>query len=66
MSSRADTAASASNPQSMPLASIDRIVDIAVGIRPFRAHGPRLQVQRLQGKKIRGAVKAGRGKVRMD
>lgn len=33
-------------------ASIDRIIDIAVGIRPFRAHGPRLQAQHLHGKTV--------------
>jgi len=32
--------------------SVDRIIDIAVGIRPFRAQGPRLEIERLFGKPI--------------
>ncbi len=32
--------------------SVDRIVDIAVGIRPFRAQGPRIEAQRLFGKQV--------------
>ncbi|MFG6415616.1 FAD-dependent oxidoreductase [Roseateles sp. DC23W] len=32
--------------------SPDRIIDITVGIRPFRAQGPRLQIQRLHGKTV--------------
>jgi len=32
--------------------SVDRIVDIAVGIRPFRAQGPRIEAQRLFGKRV--------------
>jgi glycine/D-amino acid oxidase-like deaminating enzyme len=31
---------------------VDRIVDIAVGIRPFRARGPRIETQRLHGKTV--------------
>jgi glycine/D-amino acid oxidase-like deaminating enzyme len=33
-------------------ASVDRVVDIAVGIRPFRAQGPRIEAQRLHGKTV--------------
>ncbi|CAM3804031.1 FAD-dependent oxidoreductase [Roseateles saccharophilus] len=33
-------------------ADIDRIIDIAVGIRPFRAQGPRIEAQRLHGKTV--------------
>lgn len=33
-------------------ASVDRIIDIAVGIRPFRAQGPRIEAQRLHGKTV--------------
>lgn len=32
--------------------SPDRIIDIAVGLRPFRARGPRLEAQRLHGKAV--------------
>lgn len=32
--------------------STDRIIDIAVGIRPFRAQGPRIEAQRLHGKTV--------------
>ncbi len=31
---------------------VDRIIDITVGIRPFRARGPRLETQRLHGKTV--------------
>jgi hypothetical protein len=30
----------------------DRIIDIAVGIRPFRARGPRIEAQRLHGRTV--------------
>ncbi len=33
-------------------ASTDRLIDIAVGIRPFRALGPRIEAERLHGKAI--------------
>lgn len=33
-------------------ASVDRIVDIAVGIRPFRAQGPRIEAERRFGKAL--------------
>ena len=33
-------------------ASVDRIVDIAVGIRPFRAQGPRIEAERLHGRTV--------------
>lgn len=33
-------------------ASADRLIDIAVGIRPFRARGPRIEAQRLHGKTV--------------
>jgi glycine/D-amino acid oxidase-like deaminating enzyme len=33
-------------------ASADRIVDIAVGLRPFRAGGPRIEAERLHGKTV--------------
>lgn len=33
-------------------ASTDRIIDIAVGIRPFRAQGPRIEVERRFGKTL--------------
>ena len=33
-------------------ASVDRIIDIAVGIRPFRAQGPRIAAQRLHGRTV--------------
>ncbi|KQW42870.1 MULTISPECIES: FAD-dependent oxidoreductase [unclassified Roseateles] len=33
-------------------ASIDRIVDITVGIRPFRAQGPRIEAERRFGKTL--------------
>lgn len=33
-------------------ASVDRIIDIAVGIRPFRARGPRIETERLHGKTV--------------
>lgn len=33
-------------------ASVDRIVDIAVGIRPFRAQGPRIEVERRFDKTV--------------
>ncbi|MFG6430555.1 FAD-dependent oxidoreductase [Roseateles sp. LYH14W] len=32
--------------------SVDRIIDIAVGIRPFRAQGPRIEAERLFSKHI--------------
>lgn len=32
--------------------SVDRIIDIAVGIRPFRAQGPRIEGERLFGKQV--------------
>jgi glycine/D-amino acid oxidase-like deaminating enzyme len=32
--------------------SVDRIIDIATGIRPFRAQGPRIEAQRLVGKHV--------------
>ena len=32
--------------------STDRIIDIAVGIRPFRAQGPRIEAERLFGKRV--------------
>jgi len=32
--------------------SVDRIIDIATGIRPFRALGPRIEAQRLAGKTV--------------
>jgi len=32
--------------------SVDRIIDIAVGIRPFRAQGPRIEAERLFGKAV--------------
>ncbi|MCY4747018.1 FAD-dependent oxidoreductase [Pelomonas sp. UHG3] len=31
---------------------VDRLIDIAVGIRPFRAPGPRIEAQRLHGKTV--------------
>lgn len=31
---------------------VERLVDIAVGIRPFRARGPRIEVERLQGRTV--------------
>ena len=42
-------------PPSAPVAmraSADRIIDIAVGIRPFRDRGPRIEAQRLHGKTL--------------
>jgi glycine/D-amino acid oxidase-like deaminating enzyme len=33
-------------------AGVDRIVDIAVGIRPFRARGPRIEAERLHGRTV--------------
>jgi glycine/D-amino acid oxidase-like deaminating enzyme len=33
-------------------ANVDRIVDIAVGIRPFRAQGPRIEAERRFGKTL--------------
>ncbi len=33
-------------------ASADRLIDIAVGIRPFRAQGPRIEAERLHGKTV--------------
>ncbi len=33
-------------------ASTDRLIDIAVGIRPFRAPGPRIEAERLHGKVV--------------
>ena len=33
-------------------ASTDRIIDIAVGIRPFRASGPRIELERRYGKAL--------------
>ena len=33
-------------------ASVDRIIDIAVGIRPFRAQGQRIEAQRLHGRTV--------------
>ncbi|MEO6281060.1 FAD-dependent oxidoreductase [Roseateles sp.] len=32
--------------------SVDRIIDITVGIRPFRAQGPRIEAERLFGKAV--------------
>jgi len=33
-------------------ASPDRLIDIVVGIRPFRAQGPRIETERLHGKTV--------------
>jgi glycine/D-amino acid oxidase-like deaminating enzyme len=33
-------------------ASVDRLIDIAVGIRPFRAQGPRIEAERRFGKTL--------------
>jgi len=33
-------------------ASADRLIDFIVGIRPFRAQGPRIEAQRLHGKTV--------------
>ena len=32
--------------------SVDRLIDIAVGIRPFRAQGPRIEAERRFGKTL--------------
>ena len=42
----------APRPPAAMRASVDRIIDIAVGIRPFRAQGPRIEAERRFGKAI--------------
>jgi len=42
----------APRPPAAMRASVDRLIDITVGIRPFRARGPRIEVERRFGKTL--------------
>ena len=42
----------APRPPAAMRASVDRLIDIAVGIRPFRAQGPRIEAERRNGRTL--------------
>lgn len=42
----------APRPPAAMRASVDRLIDIAVGIRPFRAQGPRIEAERRYGRTV--------------